>query len=154
MEELINENIANFINLIESKYLSTPENYKPVDFAEKSSYFTIDTITDLAFGKRLGDLTEDRDCHGYIEFTDRSLKMFGLVGVLPRLNWILKSPIMKPFLPTDKDLAGLGKIMGLAKGAVAERFGPNKIVRKDMLGSFVAHGGTQRELDYETMVQL
>jgi hypothetical protein len=37
---------------------------------------------------------------------------------------------------------------------VSERFGPNKIIRKDMLGSFIAHGMTQDEANSETLVQM
>ena len=42
----------------------------------------------------------------------------------------------------------------MAKEVVNERFGPNKKVRKDMLGSFIAHGMTQEEANSETLVQM
>ena len=41
-----------------------------------------------------------------------------------------------------------------ARDVVAERFGVNKIVRKDMLGSFLAHGLTQEQLESETLTQM
>lgn len=42
----------------------------------------------------------------------------------------------------------------IAKQVVAERFGPDKKVQKDMLGSFIAHGLTQTEAESETLVQM
>lgn len=42
----------------------------------------------------------------------------------------------------------------VAKEVVAERFGPEKKVQKDMLGSFIAHGLTQEEAGSETLLQM
>lgn len=42
----------------------------------------------------------------------------------------------------------------IAKQVTAERFGPDKKVRKDMLGSFVAHGLTQKEAESEILLQM
>lgn len=41
-----------------------------------------------------------------------------------------------------------------ARDVVAERFGANKVIRKDMLGSFLAHGLTQEQLESETVTQM
>jgi hypothetical protein len=42
----------------------------------------------------------------------------------------------------------------IAKATAAERFGPDKKVQKDMLGSFVARGLTQEEAEAEIMLQV
>lgn len=42
----------------------------------------------------------------------------------------------------------------LAKKVAAERFGPNKKVQKDMLGSFVKRGLTQEEVESEILLQV
>lgn len=42
----------------------------------------------------------------------------------------------------------------IAKQVVGQRFGPDKVVQPDMLGSFVAHGLTQSEAESETLVQM
>jgi hypothetical protein len=42
----------------------------------------------------------------------------------------------------------------IAKQVTAERFGPDKKVQKDMLGSFVAHGLTQKEAESEILLQM
>lgn len=42
----------------------------------------------------------------------------------------------------------------LAKAIVAERFGPDKKLQRDMLGSFIAHGLSQEEAESEILVQV
>lgn len=42
----------------------------------------------------------------------------------------------------------------IAKLVAAERYGPQKKVQKDMLGSFVAHGLTQTEAESEILLQM
>jgi hypothetical protein len=42
----------------------------------------------------------------------------------------------------------------LAKQVAAERYGPDKKVNDDMLGSFVRHGLTQKEAESETLLQM
>jgi len=101
--------------------------------------------------------------------------MIVLVGALPWLAQILFSYPFKSLLPSDKDTVGLGKLMGfvlfyfpssglacsdfylshrIAKEVAAERFRPGKKEQRDMLGSFVRHGLTQREAQSEILLQL
>lgn len=42
----------------------------------------------------------------------------------------------------------------IGKALVAKRFGPDKVTRRDMLGSFVAHGLSQVELERESILQM
>lgn len=42
----------------------------------------------------------------------------------------------------------------VAKRIVAERYGPDKKTRPDMLGSFVKHGLSQEEAEQETVLQM
>ena len=111
MEYSIDTNIATLISLIERKYLSTETEYKPMDFAEKAQFFTLDIITDIAFGRAFGYLDSDSDCYSYVEKTAESLAMMMLVGVFPWMVPILHSPLLRVFIPSDKDALGLGKIM-------------------------------------------
>lgn len=90
----------------------------------------------------------------YIKTTEDTIPMMILVGALPWLAQILHSRLFKSLMPSDKDIYGLGKVMGIAKEVVGERFGPNKKEQRDMLGSFVRHGLTQREAESETLMQI
>ncbi|RDW80147.1 hypothetical protein BP6252_04785 [Coleophoma cylindrospora] len=154
LELSIDENIANLIRLLEAKYLSTATIYKPVDFAQKAQFFTLDVISDIAFGKAFGYLDTDDDVFSYIKTTEDTIPVMILVGALPWLSQIIQSRLLKSLMPSDKDIYGLGRVMGVAKRVVSERFGPDKKIQKDMLGSFVNHGLTQREAESETLMQI
>lgn len=42
----------------------------------------------------------------------------------------------------------------IAKAVAAERYGTGRKVQKDMLGSFVAHGLSQKEAESEILLQM
>ncbi|KAJ6785847.1 hypothetical protein PWT90_08722 [Aphanocladium album] len=54
MEHTIDKHIQCFIELLQVKYLSADQRYRPVDFARKVQYFTLDVISDLAFAQPFG----------------------------------------------------------------------------------------------------
>ncbi|KAK1503114.1 cytochrome P450, partial [Colletotrichum costaricense] len=150
LEGKVDENILRLIDLVD-RYVS--EN-KAFDFGLKAQYFTLDVISDLAFGEPFGDVASDSDVHEYIRTSEQNMPNVVLAAVLPWLLALLSSPLLRGLLPSDKDAIGLGKTIRIAKEVAAERFGPNKKIRKDMLGSFVAHGLTQEEASSEILMQI
>lgn len=123
LEHSIDTNIALLVQLLESKYISTATEYKPVDFAPKAQYFTLDVISELAFGKSFGNLEADDDVSSYIKTMDGTFPMLVLVGAFP---WLAQLFFMRPFrslLPTAKDTVGMGKLMGF----VHSRFLPLRL---------------------------
>lgn len=102
------------VDLIERKYISTNSDFKPFDFARKASYFTLDTLSSIAFGEPFGDLATDSDVHKYIGTTEESLPVIVMVTVIPWLSKLLQTSVMKTFLPSEKDKIGLGRIIGFA----------------------------------------
>lgn len=155
LEQCVDERIQDFHNLIHEKYLSEDGRVKPVDLARLLHYFVIDVITDIAFRKPFGFLKADADLHGYISTQEKLIPLFEWLGALPiipsliRQQWFAKLVMPKP---TDK--AGLGFLLGIAKKTVEQRFGPEKAVRNDMLGSFIAHGLDQRQAELEATLQV
>jgi hypothetical protein len=112
LEARIDENIANFINLVD-KYVSAPDSdCKPFDFGRKTQYFTIDVITHIAFGKAFGYLATDSDRYEYIKTIEETMGAAMMVTVLPWINWVLQTRLMKRILPDEKDPTGFGKILG------------------------------------------
>ena len=101
-----------FLNLIETKYLSQPTETKAFDLAQKAQYFTIDTISDVSFGKPLGFLAEDRDMFDYIKTSAEAFPFFIVLSLFPALVRLLQLPMMKKYLPSTNDTFGMGKIMG------------------------------------------
>jgi len=160
------------MRLIEERYLSTDTVYRPMDFAQKAQFFTLDVIADIAFGNAFGYLESDSDCYSYLEKVGESLSMMMIASIFPWLVPIFHSPLLRGFIPSEKDVLGLGKIMkyvppilrpknmdiylwcSIAHEAVGKRFGPDKTEKRDMLGSFVRHGLTQTEAESESLVQM
>nr|XP_036584608.1 cytochrome p450 [Colletotrichum truncatum]KAF6794126.1 cytochrome p450 [Colletotrichum truncatum] len=150
LEAKIDENVLRFMSLIDT-YAS--EN-KRFDFGLKAQYFTLDVISDLAFGRPFGDLTSDSDVHNYIHATEKSMPNIVVAAVLPWILSMLSWPLLRRLLPSESDTTGLGKLIRMAKEIASERFGPNKRTKQDMLGSFVAHGLTQEEASSEILMQI
>ncbi|KAF1812194.1 putative P450 monooxygenase [Eremomyces bilateralis CBS 781.70] len=154
LEMEIEEQILNLIALIERSYTSDSERYNPVDLARIMTFFTLDVISGIAFGRPFGFLTDNSDPFGYLQNLRMMLPAIMFFSVYPELLGILRLPAVQYFFPKASDATGVGKVMGWAKESVAARFGPNKIEQKDMLGSFLAHGLTQEELESETLTQI
>lgn len=155
LEHQIDKQVAGLVNLLETKYLSTTDgDHKPVDLARKVQYFTLDVISALAFGTELGYLATDRDLFDYIQTTESTLPIMLATALMPGLLSVIQSPRLKWLIPDVRNMAGIGSVLGVAHSAVAERFGDKAVVKKDMLGSFVAHGLTRQEAEAETVVQL
>ncbi|WQF85885.1 Putative cytochrome P450 [Colletotrichum destructivum] len=150
LEAKIDQNVLRLIGLLEM-YVSRDE---PFDFGLKAQYFTLDAISDIAFGEPFGDLDTDSDVHEYIKTMEQNMPTIIMTSVLPWLLTLLSSPFFRKMMPSEEDSIGVGKIMSIAKQVAATRFGPKKKIKKDMLGSFVARGLTQAEAESEILMQL
>lgn len=112
MEHTIESQVTKLIELIKSKYVSTSDCYRPVDLAQKLQYFTLDVISDLAFGKSLGYLQQDADPYDYVEAMDASMPVLATLGNLPWLANLFHSPLLRRFLPSERDEGGFGALIG------------------------------------------
>jgi hypothetical protein len=101
------------VSLIEREYLSNKKEYKRLDFAKITQYFTLDVITALAFGDAFGYLERDQDVHGYIAMTEANIPFLMALSYLPWLVKILHSRLFRAFTPSEKDKLGFGRLMGL-----------------------------------------
>ena len=177
LEQSIDDNIGSLVRLLDSKYISTTTEFRPVDMAQKFQLLTLDIISEIAFGEAFGNLKADEDLSSYIKTMDDMFPLIILLGTWPALAKVFFSKVLRPFLPKETDTIGMGKLMGfvishcislsskfsrpnikflvrIGKKVVAERFGPNKKVKQDMIGSLIAHGLTQREVQSETLLQM
>lgn len=112
LEHSIDKAIMAFIDLMERKYVSEGAIYRPLDFARKCQYLTLDIIGDLAFGKDFGHLAQDRDVHEYIAQTEASMPVMMLVSVFPVLARMTQSRLLQRLLPSENDPHGFGKFIG------------------------------------------
>ena len=100
-------------DLIDRKYTSTGSDLHPLDFAPMSSYFTLDTLTDIVLNRPLGYLINDSDYYNYLPAVKQTSIFTVLVGTYPQLiKFFELEPVRKLFAPTPNDAMGFGKVMG------------------------------------------
>lgn len=70
-------------------------------------------------------------------------------------RWLFQSSLVQALAaPKSTDSRGMGPMLGFARAAVAERFGPDPKVKKDMLGHFVGKGLSQLRCEVEAYLQI
>ncbi|KAK3369917.1 hypothetical protein B0H63DRAFT_454147 [Podospora didyma] len=121
LEADIDEQLASLVALIRDKYISSDADglLRRFDLATASQYFTLDTLTKIAYSTAFGFLAKDEDVYGYIQTTEEN---------------------------TDKKV--LGTIMSVADKVVNARFedlAHGREDQKDMPGSFISHGVTRQQ---------
>jgi len=112
MESTVNEHIAKFVELIRSKYISTDQTYRPMDFAQKAQYFTLDVISDLAFSKAFGFLEQDDDVFDYLKLTSSYIPVMLVLSNVPSIANMLHSRFFRWSLPSEHDKLGFGALIG------------------------------------------
>ncbi|KAK3368375.1 pisatin demethylase [Podospora didyma] len=150
-ETRIDNQILSLIRLLETKYIP---HRKPFDFARKAQYLALDVIADVAFSEPFGFLETDSDRFDYIATLEQNFPVAFALTVLPWAVTLMQSRLFKAIRPSEKDPMGLGRLMGITKRVSFERYGPDRKIRRDMLGSFVKHGLTAEEAESETMLQV
>ena len=155
MEAMIDERVQDLISLILRVGV---EQRETVDFARIAQYFTLDSLTHIAFGRPLGFLLENRDLYDYNASSTAFLPVLAMSASVPFLGNILRSRIVQ-FLagPKAKDKAGLGAIIGWSQQVVSQRFGGKSTELKGrpyMLDSLIKHGLSQLEAESESLLQI
>lgn len=113
LEADIDSCISSFINLIKSKYVTTGDEMRAMDFGRKAQFFTLDVITKVSYGEAFGYLDRDEDVHEYIKTTEDLVPWLTFFAVVPLANNILnRSWIKEKIGPSPKDDFGMGKLMG------------------------------------------
>ena len=156
LEGDIDDRIRDLISLIERKYIgSDKEPVRQMDFGLTAQFLTLDVISGLAFGQSFGDLILDEDKYEYIKTVAEAMPVIMMMTELLEVHSFLeKISLMKIMAPSATDKIGLGKIIGIAKEKVAERFGDDRKVKQDMLGSLVKNGSSQEDAVSEVVLQL
>ncbi|KAH8879491.1 pisatin demethylase [Thozetella sp. PMI_491] len=150
LEPIIDKNVQSLVDLVQ-KYATEK---KAFDLGRKAQFFTLDVISNLAFGDAFGFLKSDTDLYDYCKIFEEQMPSIILTTVYPWLVNVLQWPIIKNAMPSEKDPLGFGKFIGIAKEAANKRYMPNAKMQKDMLGSFMAHGLTRDEAESETLLQI
>ena len=83
-----------------------------MEFGQKSSFFTLDAISDLAFGKAFGYLDKDEDVYDFLSITKASIPFLMLIANMPILADILQSKFLRTLMPSEADKVGFGAFIG------------------------------------------
>ncbi|KAH8887290.1 pisatin demethylase [Thozetella sp. PMI_491] len=150
LESTVDKNVSALVRLIQ-KYASEKTAF---DLGRKAQFFTMDTISNIAFGDAFGFVESDSDLYDYCKIFAEQMPVIIFTTIYPWLVNVLQWPIVKSLLPSEKDLIGFGKVLGIAKDVTNKRYAPDAKPQKDMLGSFMAHGLTKDEAESETLLQI
>jgi len=143
--------VVELIDLIRRNYVAHDKSF---DFARLAGYFTLDVLTQIAFGQALGFLVKDEDLYDYHKSSAAFYPVMELGSNHPTVLAFLNSRLMSGAAPKPTDRIGFGAIVGVAQKAIAERFGPDAKKVDDMLGSFMNHGLTQQQCEVESLLQI
>ncbi|KAK2777617.1 cytochrome p450 [Colletotrichum kahawae] len=149
----VDKMVAQFVELVESQYVSTATDYRPIEFSHKSQYFALDVIGQLAFGEALGFLANDEDLWGYVSTNDQVFPALALMLNIPHVGIMMQRWPFSKLLPFSSDEYGFGKLMH-----VAQRLADKKIQsEEDSKGTMVRHhlrnGVTYKELLAEIFLE-
>ncbi|KAK6863881.1 cytochrome P450 [Apiospora arundinis] len=161
LEDGVDEQMKDFIALIRRKYLNKEirsggtgqqEPNRLLDFSKIISFFTMDVITRAGFGQEFGYIKADEDLHDFLRSVRENWSVIAVTLDVPWIRNVLYSNwFLRWFGPRTTDKAGMGKVMAVAERVVGDRFRPDAKPKKDMLGSFMTHGLTQKECETECL---
>ncbi|KAK3934715.1 cytochrome P450, partial [Diplogelasinospora grovesii] len=153
-EPTVDRNVAELVDLIERKYLSTPTDFRPIEFAHKAQYFALDVISELGFGEAIGFLPNDKDMYRYVEINDTFFPVMAVILNMPWMDKYLKSWPLNMALPKEGDQVGFGRLMGFATSLVNKRLAPGAEPGKDMMEAHIRNGLTRKELLAEVFLEM
>ena len=111
-EPAVDRHVAEFVDLIERKYLSTPSDFRPIEFSHRAQYFALDVISDVGFGEAIGFLANDKDFYKYVETNDTFFPVLAVILNMPWLSRLMRTWPLSKAMPKEGDEYGLGPLMG------------------------------------------
>ena len=118
LEGEIDAVVAGLVRVIQERYATGAEmdmgekKGRMLDLATMAQYFTLDSITRVAFGKDFGLVQAERDVHGHMKMLDEVARTVTVVASIPLLRAVMGSKLVLSFLaPRPGDKKGIGRIM-------------------------------------------
>ena len=112
MELDVDTQIGSLKNLIRRKYISTPRKTIPMEWGLIAQYFTLDSLTQVAYGETFGCLEADTDVNEYIKTVEDAGFYFAVCSDVPWMgNIFLSDFLLKLIGPKPTDRAGMGVMM-------------------------------------------
>lgn len=101
----------------ESRLNEEVQNGRPFDLSRWTNYFTMDLITELAFGKAFGFLANAGDVAGVMTQLQASSPIFTAINFMPPVRAILFSPLFQKWAPLPQD-NGIGYVRKMSMDIV------------------------------------
>ena len=156
LEPTIVDKVGKMIDLLRREYVNKA---RPVDMVSLSTFFTLDVLSQIAFGHAFGYLEANEDRYDYIDTMHAFLPILELSANHPFVRRIVRSRLVTALLaPKETDKVGMGPIILFAHQAVAQRYKQAETQKDDqkadMLGSFIRSGLSQGEAESEANLQI
>ena len=115
LEEGTDTQLSIFVDLIRRKYISAGAEFKPIDMAIATQCFTLDSLSQVAYGNAFGFLATDSDMFDYVSESKKLLPVLVLSAEVPWAGRIFMSPTFLRFLgPKPTNSKGFGKMLKYA----------------------------------------
>lgn len=111
IEESINTQLVKLKDLIRRHYISAPGNTRKGDLVHIVRYFTMDSITALAYGEPFGYLDANKDLFGFNDQVQSLQKLVGTLINTPVLRTFINTPLAPRFMPKITDKKGMGRLI-------------------------------------------
>lgn len=118
LEDMIDERIQDFVEVIERKWLSDDNGTNAFDIAKRVQFLAVDMITHICFGKPMGFVKTDSDVSNFLKTIESQLPIVQHFSVIIEINdllhWLVGLPFMRRLIvPSSQDKSGIGIIMGV-----------------------------------------
>lgn len=119
LEREVDAMVGVFVDKIRSRYAAVSrgegagETKKPwLDLGSMTQFFTLDSISKVAFGEEFGMMESERDVNGIVAVVRDTALAITVISVIPYLRTIFTSRIVLGLIgPSVKDKKGLGTMM-------------------------------------------
>ncbi|KAF6841825.1 cytochrome p450 [Colletotrichum musicola] len=123
LEGAVDSVVGHLQRFIHEGYVSKEGGSRSMNLAEVLHFLTLDLLAKIAQGREFGHLDSGSDVHGWIKSFGAAAPYFQLVAEIPWLRRVVfSSLVLRSVWPKPTDEKGIGKIMGIAKSVVADRF--------------------------------
>ncbi|KAK2758974.1 hypothetical protein FQN54_003072 [Arachnomyces sp. PD_36] len=160
-EAAVSERIEDFVNRMDKNWISKPGDTKILDIATKIQYLAMDTMSHLCFGQPIGFVETDSDVSNFLQGAQRIVSIAQHLSIIPEITTLTDCIQSLPWLGkmltvSAGDKTGFGMILGIARKIVNERFESKEPgeVKRDILGSFIRHGLSQKPAELEIIITL
>jgi len=110
LERTVDRQVAKFINMIRTRYVSSGTTTKAMNFAKVAQYFTTDVISAITYGQPWGYMQTENDEYMFLHTLETVTPMVHSSGVNPYIRSLYQS-LMSWLEPRHAAGKGMGKFL-------------------------------------------